>query len=274
MNLSNETLCIEFCGEKIEISIKIRRASGNLLLLLHGIGCSKESFDDAFCIEELRDFSICAFDFPGHGKSGRLPSPLYSLQSYADVADLVIRQLSYDRIFIAGHSMGGAVAVIVAQRRSDIECLVSADGNLVGQDCGLISRKMAAQSSKRFLSKGFSQFLSVLQNSSREDFEAWAHWCADADPHALHQVAGSLVEWSDSGKLLELFNSFTCKAYLYGSRDDKHYLLQQIKDATVYAVPEAGHFMMVENPDSFYQLLAGIIDPTSTRHMEHVPAGL
>ena len=47
----------------------------------------------------------------------------------------MIRQLAFDRIYVIGHSMGGAVGVIATQGNSSIECLISADGNLVAEDC-------------------------------------------------------------------------------------------------------------------------------------------
>ena len=44
------------------------------MVLLHGIGCSHESFDDAFASVGLHGYSMCAFDFPGHGAAADLLS--------------------------------------------------------------------------------------------------------------------------------------------------------------------------------------------------------
>lgn len=268
----NETLRFNYRGETVDISARVRRNAKDLIIFLHGIGCNKESFNQAFRAKALQGYSICAFDFPGHGKSSKLPDAHYSLQSYADITNLVIRDLAFNRIYVVGHSMGGAVGVIASQEADSIEFLVSADGNLVAEDCGLVSRKIADQSAAAFVPEGFGQFLAVLQNSSRNDFRAWLSWCKDADPHALHQAARSLVEWSDSGKLLEFFNAFAPKAYLYGEQDDKDYLRQQIASASVFAVPGAGHFMMVDNPESFYQMLAGLLASSASRHTDCISA--
>ena len=268
----NEILRLKYRGQTVEIAARIRRTGKDLIVLLHGIGCSKESFNHAFRAKALHAYSVCAFDFPGHGSSSRLPEEHYSLQSYADITNLVIRQLAFNRIYVIGHSMGGAVGVIATQGNSSIECLISADGNLVAEDCGLVSRKIADQSSVTFMHEGFAQFLTALRSSPRNDFGAWFEWCKNADPHALHQAARSLVEWSDSGKLLELFNALSRTAYLYGGLDDKQYLLQQIVNAAVSAVPSAGHFMMVDNPDSFYRLLAGALALNAPRRTGHITA--
>jgi pimeloyl-ACP methyl ester carboxylesterase len=79
----------------------------------------------------------------------------------------------------------------------------------------------------------------------------------------MHAAAKSLVEWSDSGKLLEQFNSIRTRAFLYGELDDKAYLLPRIEDATIAAVPAAAHFMMVDNPAAFYRILAAALESSS-----------
>ena len=148
MKANRAVIGFTYNGHDVRIAAKLRKAGPNLLILLHGIGCSKESFDGVFSAESLRRYSICAFDFPGHGESSkRLPNEFFTLQSYADIADLVIEQLLKrsslgledrpdrpHRVFIAGHSMGGAVGVLLAEGRQDVECLVSIDGNLVGEE--------------------------------------------------------------------------------------------------------------------------------------------
>jgi pimeloyl-ACP methyl ester carboxylesterase len=268
----NEIIRLKYQGERVDIAAKIRRTGKDLVVFLHGIGCDKESFNEAFRVKEFHGYSLCAFDFPGHGKSSRLAEEQYSLQCYAEITNQVIRDLAFSRTYVVGHSMGGAVAVIATQGENRAQCLVSADGNLVAEDCGLVSRKIADQSPGAFVHEGFSQFLGALQSSSRRDYDAWFSWCKNADPHALHQAARSLVEWSDSGKLLELFNALDCKAYLYGGQDNKEYLLHQIVSAEVSAVPNAGHFMMVDNPSSFYQELARMLAVNASRRRDRVSA--
>ena len=112
--------------------------------------------------------------------------------------------------------MGGAVAVIAADDDSRVDALVSIDGNLVAEDCGIVSRKIAEQDSDGFAGSGFGEFVKDLRDSDRLDFRTWAQWCEGADPAVFHETAKSLVQWSDSGKLLARFNAFKDKAYLYG----------------------------------------------------------
>jgi pimeloyl-ACP methyl ester carboxylesterase len=232
-------------------AVSNRWRDGDLLVLLHGLGCSKKSFDGVFTSPELDGYAVCAIDFPGHGSSTEIvPAGCDALESYG-----------HTRLHLTGHSMGGAVAVIIAAAGNcDVTSLTSIDGNLVREDCGLVSRGIAEQSLAQFTSYGYGDFIAELYDAAEPSAHAWARWAASAKPAAMHAAARSLVEWSDSGRLLEQFNSFGKKhAFIYGDRDDKAYLLPQIKGADIITVPDAAHFMMVDNPTAFHRALAEAI---------------
>ena len=258
------------CGElNLDVATRFREQGDDLLILLHGLGCSKESFEGAFDAPELRGYAICALDFPGHGGSSRnLPSSCYSLEVCADITGQLISRmmtkLGYNHVYVAGHSMGGAVALLVPDGEHRITSLVSIDGNLIAEDCGLVSRGIAEQSVEQFVSQGYHDFNSALYDSAQPDDQAWAQWSSNAAPEAMHAAAKSLVEWSDSGKLLEQFNSIEKRVFLYGECDDKAYLLPRIEDAIIASVPAAAHFMMVDNPAAFYSILAAALEPSSS----------
>src|ERR1019366_9370699 len=148
---------------------------------------------------------------------------------------------------------------IASQSMHDIACYVSVEGNLVAEDCGLVSRMTTAQSANEYISSGYENFINQLKQSPHRDYIAWADWCAQAHPSALYESAQSLVEWSDSGKLLDLFKSLRCKAYIYGANDDKQYLIPNLMTSPVYRVAHAGHFVMVDNPNEFYSILADVL---------------
>ena len=180
------------CGElNLDVATRFREQGDDLLILLHGLGCSKESFEGAFDAPELRGYAICALDFPGHGGSSRnLPSSCYSLEACADITGQLIRRmmtkLGYNRVYVAGHSMGGAVAVLVPDGEYGITSLVSIDGNLIAEDCGLVSRGIAEQSVEQFVSQGYHDFNSALYGSAQPDDQAWAQWSSNAAPEAMH----------------------------------------------------------------------------------------
>jgi pimeloyl-ACP methyl ester carboxylesterase len=258
--MHNGQLRINYCGQDLAISARSRLASGHMIVLLHGFGCAKECFDSVFSDADLARFSLLAFDFPGHGASDGFGQPLmYSLQAYADVSNMIIDQLAPEMVTLVGHSMGGAVSLIASQERKDIFGIVDADGNLVAEDCGIVSRATASQSRSLFRERGFSEFLKGLQSSADSSEVTWARWYANADPVALHESARSLVEWSDSGKLLDLFNAQDNAVYVYGELDSKEYLLPELKNSFVRTIANSGHFMMLDNPAAFARAVADFV---------------
>src|SRR5580693_9305991 len=83
--------------------------TGPALVLLHGITCSSETWDEI--IPALaKHFTVIAPDLLGHGQSAK-PVGEYSPGAYAAfVRDLLIG-LEQTRVTVVGHSLGGGVAM-------------------------------------------------------------------------------------------------------------------------------------------------------------------
>jgi len=81
------------------------------LVLIHGSGCSADSW--RYQVDGLwRGLEIVAVDLPGHGGSAPVGDP--SVERYATTVRGVLRQIGRRKVFLAGHSLGGAVALQVA----------------------------------------------------------------------------------------------------------------------------------------------------------------
>jgi|SRR5712691_8972979 len=260
--MRSERFLIEYAGQQVSIASAVRKSGKHLIACLHGWGCAKECFAgifDSAAIDTgaLGEMSILALDFPGHGESDDLAdASLYSIPVFADIANAVIDLFSPAQVSFVGHSMGGAVCLIASQARHDIYGIVDADGNLVAQDCGIVSRETASQTLDRFRQHGYQEFLRRLQSSDGQDAKAWASWYSKADPVALHELARSLVEWSDSGKLLDFLKSQSRAVYLYGDQDSKDYLLPELSAMETRLIGGSGHFMMLDNPVAFFNAVA------------------
>lgn len=259
---------LRVAGTDVLISAKVRLDSPHLVLFMHGLGCAKSGFDDVFQTDSLNDFSLCTFDFPGHGDSPPLEPGAYSLDFYASVVRALIQRLSPDGVLLVGHSMGGAVGLIAAQSLKLPTGFVSIEGNLLARDCGLVSRKIAAQALDEFITRGHTDFLATLRGSARRDSRAWAAWCGMATPAAIHGSARSLVTWSESGKLLQFFNAIDHRAYCYGAEGDRvSHLLPCLDRADTYPISGAGHFPMVDNPTELYDIISTAARSTLPRRL-------
>lgn len=96
-------------------SIHLRRVgTGEPLLLVHGIGSSEHAWDPV--IADLANHrELIAIDLPGYGRSpqdGVAPT----VDGFADALADLCTELGMDRPHVAGHSLGGAVALELGRR--------------------------------------------------------------------------------------------------------------------------------------------------------------
>ena len=87
------------------------------MLLIHGAGMSARAWTG-----QLRGLSptlqVLALDLPGHGASD--PSADSSVASHAEAAFRLLTTLGVASTFVAGHSLGGAVALALAAHRPEL----------------------------------------------------------------------------------------------------------------------------------------------------------
>ena len=69
--MNKSTLHIELEGKSFELSSTFREGGEDLLLFVHGLGCSKEAFLPAWEEERLKEYSLLAFDLVGFGEPSK-----------------------------------------------------------------------------------------------------------------------------------------------------------------------------------------------------------
>jgi pimeloyl-ACP methyl ester carboxylesterase len=87
--MENRIFSIDHDGHKYEIATTFRRRGEETVLLLHGLGCSKESFRNIWFRGELLDYSIISLDLIGFGKSSKADNFSYKMEDHSFVGRAV-----------------------------------------------------------------------------------------------------------------------------------------------------------------------------------------
>lgn len=88
------------------------------LVLIHGSGGSLHVWE-GWAYELRSKRRVISVDLPGHGLTGAWPRGAYTVEAYADFIEALLDTLKVERVALAGHSLGGAVAWTFAARWPD-----------------------------------------------------------------------------------------------------------------------------------------------------------
>jgi pimeloyl-ACP methyl ester carboxylesterase len=97
----------------------VERGKGPALLLVHGLAGQLKHFTYGIVDQLAADYRVVAVDRPGSGYSVRMPGSSAALAAQADTLAALIETLQLGRPLVVGHSLGGAVALALAQRHPE-----------------------------------------------------------------------------------------------------------------------------------------------------------
>ncbi len=244
-----------------------RDGAGDVVVFLHGLGCVKENFVPVWDAVDFDGVTLLAPDLPGHGASHGGQPPDWTMQGMADcVAELLEEQaLKNQPVHLVAHSMGGAVGLLLAQNRDlRIASFTNVEGNLIASDCGLLSRRTAGMDLDAFVGGKFDKLKASAFRSEDPVVREWAGWMDTCDAEGLHACARSVVEWSDSGRLLDMFLRLTVpRSYVYGDASANPDVLAQLGAVQTHEIADCGHFVMSEKPAELARVIGNALTRAS-----------
>jgi len=240
---------------KISFQCDYNPDSQEVIVFFHGLACSRESFRNVFDKQYFPNKSLLLIDFVGFGKSSKFEEFSYSMEDQADVVEELLSVLPPWQMHIVAHSMGGAVALLFSKKTLSRICsFTNIEGNLISEDCGLLSRGIA--------SVPYNDYKTGMFNTQR--IESKGHHqlrFEQTNPTAVYKSAQSLIQWSESGKLLGKFKALACKkGYFWGEENFNMPILKKLDFIKTYMIRDSGHGMMTENPKEFYIKLVEFIE--------------
>ncbi len=229
------------------------------LIMLHGLGSASSSwYPQAARHPHLRHHQCVLVDLLGFGFSDRPQAYTYSMESQAESVAALLDHLALSRTILIGHSMAGAIAILLAEARPDlVSHLVVAEGNL-DSGPGFISSRIVSVSEDDFADRKHAVFVQQMHAAGYHDY---AGSLRASDSRALHRSAVSLVAPRSPSYRDRLYQLKTARTFLFGERTLPHPDERALRDAgiDVRVVPAAGHDMMADNADGFAAVVAASI---------------
>jgi pimeloyl-ACP methyl ester carboxylesterase len=225
---------------------------GRALLLLHGAGSNGHAWHYQY--EHLGNrHSPIAPDLPGHGRSSGVEG-LRTIEDYAAFTLAFLDALRLDSVVIAGHSMGGAIAMELALRHparvGALVLVATAPKFDIPKDRIETWRAVTmGRASQPFNNDGYSP--KTITTKPEIIREGWGEQI-QTDPRVRwgDMVACSQVDLRDRISQLD-----KPTLILAGADDsitptpEAEFLRSRIKGARLEVVPDAGHRLTTERPD-------------------------
>ncbi|WP_069801873.1 alpha/beta fold hydrolase [Thermogemmatispora onikobensis] len=225
------------------------------IVFLHGAGGSARSW--SALLEYLGSYPAIAIDLPGHGQRADTLAAEVSVSDYAQAAwQIISKELQLQRPIVAGHSMGGAIALTLAlEHGQELSGLI-----LIGTGARLRVR---------------ADLLEATRTGSPEALQALSTWSlvpTSSESQRTHfqqeLASGAAQLYRD----LLACHTFDCMARLgeiqlptlivVGAEDQmtpvkySQYLHDHIAGSTLQIIPAAGHALMQERPKELARVIA------------------
>jgi pimeloyl-ACP methyl ester carboxylesterase len=205
-----------------------------------------------------KNYKVVTIDLAGHGASG-LDRKEWTTQAFGQDVAAVVKKLDLKKVILLGHSMGGGViaaaALLIPKRVI----------GLIGVDTfNTIEQKFTREQFDQFLAPLRADFVKGTQNFIRSIM-----FYPDADPALVDKIANDMASAPPEvglGAMEAMFNLDLpvlldkVKVPVYCVNSDKFPIdIEAGKRHTVSfkvkIMPKVGHFLMMEDPKTFNQLL-------------------
>lgn len=261
--MQSQNLELVYRNHPLQIDYFIRHGRSGTLIYLHGLGCSKNDFIEAVSRAELHAHTLIAFDFPGCGNSPYPEDISLGIYDLVEITHLVVSALPVDDFVIIGHSMGGLVALLYAERYGEyVNGFINVEGNLAPEDC-FFSREVAQHSFTYFTTTAFKDIKHSLTQSKNKGFQKYAETLTkSASEKAFFDCCPSLVDYSEHGNLIQRFIALKIPTlFVYGSENRSLSYLTTLKDSGcgLVEIPHSNHFPGYDNPQALYQAIAAFL---------------
>lgn len=245
-------------------------AGSSIAVFLHGFGGSGAVWD---AVEPLvaKHARTLVYDLPGHGRSadhGEWTSPRRMASAIG--ADIERRELK--RIHLVGHSLGGAIATLMASAQPAWAASLTlvAPGGMGRRINAPLLRRFAAATDEAALAGALQAMHGPRSQVAPGEIAAHLAWRAVAgNRDRLAQLAGRITPEGEQGAFPgDMLAALAMPVSVLWGRNDDVVPVEQAGDLPegfdVHVLEDAGHMLPQERPDVVAELVAARIAPASS----------
>jgi 2-hydroxymuconate-semialdehyde hydrolase len=256
---------------------------GPAVLLLHGYPLTSYVWRGLIPALASRH-RVIAPDLLGLGASDKPSGAPLDIRAQAGYVGELLRQLEVDRIAVVGHSTGGGIAQLLVEAREDVEALVLIDSiafdrwptEAIGE-IQVLPAERETHESAELVVRSALRLGTVDHRLTDEDMRAYlAPWAPPAPVDGLFRFARSL----DGRGLKQLegpMASWELPTLILWGEDDPFHpvdiaerLNAAIASSALGLVPESGHFLPDEAPETIFPIIAEYLRANYLR-IPHAP---
>lgn len=230
--------------------------SGRRVVLVHGVGSYKESWDGV--IDSMGErFEALRLDLRGHGASARTPGP-YSLEMFCADLHALVRHLKWDRFDLVGFSLGGLIAQAYALAHPDqlrtLGIVSSVAGRTPEEQARALARSksLAAVGPSTHLESSVERWFSdAFRERNPALVQERIERSRDMDP-ACFSASYEVLAHND---LIDQLHKIACPTIVMTGADDvgstarmATLMGSRIPDADVHVLPLLRHSILIEAP--------------------------
>ena len=250
-------------SDGVEIRYEIHGTGEPTLVFVHGWCCDK-----SYWKEQIPYFSqsyrMVIIDLAGHGESG-LNRIDWTMELFGEDVACVVNQLGNAKIVLIGHSMGGPVILEAAVRtRPNVIGIVGVDANFE------YSEDTRTQEEKDKFQAEYDQFFANFNQNTFKKYLAENMFIPVSDPGLVEEITqkmasrpphivegasrnlvnyhSTLTRFTELQLPIRVINSFKNPI---AKEAGKRY----VSSFEVQLMENVGHFVMIEDPEKFNQIL-------------------
>jgi len=264
---------------------------GPVILLIHGMAGSSRTWLDVMTVL-AREHTVIAPDLLGHGESAK-PMGDYSLGAYASgLRDLLMGTLGIASATLVGQSLGGGVAMQLAYQHPELcERLVLVASGGLGREVSWVLRALTLPGAEYVIPPLFPRFArragekvmhffrdrGIRAPHIAEMWSAYASLTETPNRHAFIRTVRAVID--PGGQTVSARDRLYLAAAIptmivWGDRDEiipvahAHATHKALPNSRLEIFEGAGHFLHVEHPLRFAELLRGFVETTEAAHRD------